>query len=241
MANDPLFSNGTDQAPEDKIEELKQKFTKEDGSLDIEALLKKAAHQELHIAKIEPENQNLRKELDTRLTYQDLLEKLQPQTSSTLHQDNDGLERVENPKANVTEDVIERMFEDRFNKKQQEAIQVANVNYVKQELEKAWGSNYPERLREVAKGFYMSEDEVKRRAMDNPKSLLAIVLPMNKPSNDNSFVPPANRQNTSANTLSTEKNWKYYREIMLKDRKRFESLTAEMHTQAEKLGEAFYN
>jgi hypothetical protein len=239
MSDDTVFAASEDQTVAAEIEKLKPQFTKADGSLDVDALLKSKAHANLHVAKVEGEAANLRKDLDTRLTYQDLLDKINTQRPTTSSDDDDSHidQRDGNPKA-ISEQDIERKLDEMLKRKQQEAAQVANIQYVAETLSKAMGPNWTEQLRQVAKDIHYPEAEIDRLAKTNPKALLAIVLPKT-PSTDH--TPPLTRHNTTASPGTKERNWAYYQQLMKTDKKKFESLSSQMHDDAKRLGPDFYN
>lgn len=240
--NDNLFeaSATQDQGPDALLEQLKTKFTKEDGTVDVDALLKKTAHQEMHIGTLEPENANLRKKVDESLTYQDLLDKINAQRQTASSEVNHTPERVENPKE-ITEESIQQLVEKTLTKKQQESIQASNIAYVAQELTKVWGDNYVPLLRSKAKELHLSEVALNELAKNNPQALLAIVNPKANEA-DTTFVPPRSRTNNT-NSGTPSKNWKYYQQMSKTDPKRFNSpeMVKERYDQAMALKEDFYN
>lgn len=245
--SDPLFGSqepvtgNQDNDADAALEQLKTKFTKEDGSIDTDALLKKALNADLHIPKIESENANLRKKVDESLTYQDLLDKINAQHESASrgsHQEPN--ERDEN-QGKLTEKDLEALVDRTFSKKQQEAAQATNVQYVAQELTKVWGVNFSDKLRQRGNQLGISEARIREMAMLEPKVLLALALPETKTQVDNTYVPPGSSTRSNPHTTST-RNWAYYKAMMKNDPKRYNSqvVVNEMHDMAHKLGEDFY-
>ena len=232
-----------DTKPELTLDVVKAKFTKEDGSIDTDALLNKALHADMHIPKIEGENANLRKEVDSRINYEDLLDKLNAsrvQSASSIDPDLDDGERDEAGK--LTEDAIDRMIESKLTKKQQEAIQASNVAFAKKELARALGPDYVQKLRKMAPDLDMTEGEMEYLAATKPKALLQMVAPQQRQVTDNSFTPPVSRTNTSSMVVG-EKTNSYYKEQIRKNPKLASDakFVREQMTQAKKLGEAFFD
>ena len=244
MTNDILNGQlSPDNEIAQAIETLKARVTKEDGSIDVDELLKAKAHADLQIKRVEGENSHLRTDLDTRLRYQDMVDKLA--TANAASRDDDD-SHVSNGSQNpvVTEDQIMAAAEKVFTKKQQEASQAANVSHVAQELTKVWGPDFVTQLRLKAAELHLSEDYVRQMAADNPRALLAIVLPKSPAQDPNVFNPPASRQNTTVRTSGSQvKNWKYYQALQKQDPKLYnsEAVRKERYDQAMLQGEAFYS
>lgn len=236
-----LLSDDTPQEP--SLDTVKARFIKEDGSIDTDALLNKAFHADQHITKIESENANLRREVDSRLNYEDLLDKLNAsrvQSASSSDPDLDDGERDEAGK--LTEDVVDRLIESKLTKKQQEAVQASNVAFAKKELARTLGQDYVQKLRKLGPELDMTEQEMEYLAATKPKALLQMVAPQQRPVTDNSFAPPVSRTNTSSITTG-EKTNSYYKEQLRKNPKLAldTNFVREQMTQAKKLGESFFD
>jgi hypothetical protein len=236
--------DGKDQSVEPTLDTVKAKFTKEDGTIDVDGLLNKALHADKHIPTIEGENANLRKEVDSRLNYQDLLDRLEShrvQSASSSNPDPDTNERDEG--TTITEDRISAMLDEKLTRKQQEALQASNVQYAKRELANALGTDWVQKLAKMAPDLDMTQQEIEYLAATKPKALLRMVVPQVEKRQDQSYAPPASRMNTNAMSTSTEKNNSYYQDKLRKNPKlagdsRF---VAEQMANAKKLGEAFFN
>jgi len=239
--------DGKDQAVEPTLDTVKAKFTKEDGTIDVDGLLNKALHADKHIPTIEGENANLRKEVDSRLNYQDLLDRLEShrvQSASNPNPDPDRDERDEGTA--ITEDRISAMLDEKLTRKQQEALHASNVQYAKRELATALGTDWVQKLAKMAPDLDMTQQEIEYLAATKPKALLRMVIPQTEGtqgSQGSSYTPPASRVNTSAMNTTTEKNNRYYQDKLRKNPKLAGDSTfvAEQMAQARKLGEAFFN
>ena len=246
--SDKLFTSEKEVDPNDtinddevNIDSVKTRFSKEDGSIDVDALLVKAAHADKHIAKIEGENLNLRTEVDKRLNYEDLLSKITAQREAASNPDPTDPDKRAQNQVSITEDAIEKLIESKLTIRQHEALRAANEVHVVRELTKIWGVNYIQKLRARVLELDMTEDEAISLSQVKPKAFLALVTPTANVQQDNSYVPPRTQQTTSMNT-SGSRNYAYYRE-QLKKNPRLEHdtrFTNEMHAQATKQGAAFY-
>lgn len=238
-SSDPEGMTDPDQV---NVEAVKGKFVKEDGTVDIDALLIKAAHADKHIAKIEGENLNLRTEVDKRINYQDLLDKITAQREVASNQVSTETGQRTNDQVAVTEDAIEKLIESKLTIRQNEALRAANEQHVVKELRKTWGDNYISKLRSRVQELDMTEDEAIQLSQVKPKAFLALVTPQVSVPVDNSYAPPRTLQTTPMSG-STNKNYAYFRDQLKKNPKleHDHRFTNEMHAQAAKLGEAFYS
>jgi len=233
-----------DQQVEPTLDTVKAKFTKEDGTIDVDGLLNKALHADKHIPTIEGENANLRKEVDSRLNYQDLLDRLESYRVQSASSPDPDLDTDERDKENkVIEDHISRMLDEKLTRKQQEALHASNVQYAKRELASALGTDWVQKLAKMAPDLDMTQQEIEYLAATKPKALLRMVVPQATQTQDQSYAPPASRMNTSAMNTTTEKNNRYYQDKLRKNPKLAGDSTfvAEQMAQARKLGEAFFN
>jgi len=234
--------NSSDNQTEPTIEVVKQKFVKEDGTVDQDAVFNKVLHADKHIAQIEAENANLRKEVDSRLNYQDLLDRLaETRSANSESQDHVTRERDEDPK--ITEDAIDKLIERKLTIKQQEALHASNTQFVVKELAKTFGPDYVQKLKQKAIELDMSEQEMNAMAALKPKALLALVTPAQARGTDNSFSPPRSTTSTTANSNSGIRNWAYYQNKIRENPKisNDPKFNAEMHAEAMKQKESFYS
>lgn len=200
-----------DQEP--NLDQTRQKFTKEDGSIDVEALVKKAAHADMHIQTLETESADLRTKLGQAATYEKLMQEIN-KPRHTSSSDDDSLDRTSVNSHTATDLDIDAIVESKINQKQQKLQAEANVRYLASELAKVWGDNYPQHLKQRAKELHLSEDYLSNLAATNPRGFMAIVVPPAAPTVQ-SFVPPTStiRPAQGANV----KNYKYYQEQMKKN------------------------
>ena len=236
MSNEGIFKAPADQVD---LEAVKAKFTNSDGSVNMDEVWKKIGHQDKHISTLEGETANLRQDLTSRITYEDLVDKLSTVNAASNDRSDQTIhERDKNPQ--ITEELLNQKVEDLFNQKQQEATQVANLTYAAQELVKMFGTDYVPSLKARTQELHLNEAYIDNLAKTNPRALLAIVA--SSRTADTSYVPPQTRVNSTANGSSngTVKNWKYYEQLAKTDPKRYEATVKERYDQAMAMGEAFY-
>ena len=227
------------------VDSVKSKFAKEDGTLDVDALLIKAAHADKHISKIESENATLRSEVDKRINYQDLLDKITSTRQAASNPDDTSQGQRDGNPGGVTEADIVKKIDERFNQRQAEALRKANEVQVVKELVKTWGQDYVSKLKARVYELDMTEEEAILLSQSKPKAFLELIVPKETTHTqvDSSYVPPRTQQSTPLSGSGGTKNYNYFREQLRKNPrlehdKRFVN---EMHDMASKLGESFYN
>ena len=235
---------GSDQATEVDVDSVKARFSKEDGTVDVDALLKAKAHADKHIAKVEAEHAETKADRDRRLTYEDMISKINANRDSTSRTPpQEETEREVDPTQVIPEDLISKKVDEMLTKKQQEARRVDNVAYAAQELTKVWGEDYTDKLLNRAKELNLSQDFLRDLARENPQGFLKIVVPSAPKAVERSFTPPQSSQRAYTQSEDTGvRNWAYYQKIKKSDPERYKSgeIAVEMDRQAQKLGDAFY-
>lgn len=251
MSNELFSNSSTNSATADQtnvgsgdIEAVKQKFTREDGSIDTEALLNKALHADKHISKIESENANLRSEVDKRINYEDMLDKItstRAQAASNPDNTSPG-ERAEHP-VGITEADIDKRIEERLTRQKLEALHASNEKQVAQELVRVWGRDYVSKLRDRIADLELTEEEAILFSRTKPKAFLALLAPKQVEIPSTSFTPPRSTIAPSTRSDGSTRNYRYYSDIMKKNpNKQYDSdFIDEMHKQAQAMGDAFYN
>lgn len=235
-----LFNN--DQADKDLEEQFKERFEK-DGELNIEEIKKAWAHSQKHINNLETEASSNREELIKRMSYEDLLKKLKPNSDSNDDLNNDLIEPTGNQN---TQDVdIEAMLEAKLNQKlnqyQQSSIEDGNRVFVKQELVKAWGDDYVTKLKSRTKELNLNEDYINSLAGSNPTAVLAILDA--KPKVKQPDVSAPRSSVVISGGRKGKSKYEEYQEIRKTDPKRYNSpqFQVEMLNVAKTMGDKFYD
>lgn len=254
MSND-LFTNKVatqnTTTDVDYVKAMSEKYAK-DGKLDVEGLAKGAYHANEHIKTVEAEMAELRRELDTRISLQEFLDKQKqqqptPVVSSPAPTSQNQNEIKGNEPTPLNKDDIAKYVKSAIDQERTAITREQNSTYVVNELIKAYGNNYIDRLNKVSNDLGLGKDFLNNLAAEQPKAFLKLVAdstPAASPS-VGSFIPPRSVVNTtpSAQKTGVVKNWAYFQGLKKSDpRSYFSSSTqSELHREALKQGDAFYN
>ena len=225
------------------LEEMKKKFAKADGELDVEALAKGKYYADKHNSDIERELAELREDFKTNLTLEKVMAEIKavrtqaPSNDDTNHREeqNGGGDSAKY----VTPEQVKQLLEQEKTKLNQER----NVQNVVDTLKSKYGADYTEKLDEVARKFDYSRDELGALAADKPTRLLKMVddLAPAKPQEQLFGAPVSSRRTVAPGNTGT-KNYAFYQKMRKDDPSKYHTLAVvrEMHDMAEKLGEDFY-
>lgn len=211
---------------------------------DVPALSRKALYSDQHIARLETEQAALRKELDTRIKYEEFLDKI----NSSIPLDPNPNNQQGEPPLDVSAmkpQEIERLVDQRLDSKRQEEQVKQNLNSVIQELQKAYGPNYAQQLTRHTSELGMTQDQMHAIAASNPRvvfRLLGIAGESPQPKTNLFEAPPRTQMSTLPQTKG--KGYSYYEEIRKKDPREYFSpkIQNEMFNRLRDVGEeAFYN
>lgn len=234
----------TNEADKNYLEELVGEGKK---FRDPQALAKGKLMADQHISNLEKEMQELRQELSTRLTLEEFYEKM----SSTQNPSSDGRsnQELQNLDENTTsqiplskEDVM-RLVDNVYEQKQSKQKATSNVEYVRSELGKHWGSSFSSKLSDRVRELGMTEQQAAFLAEQAPKALVELALKDTQAAvNSSSFSPPHSTQGTSGTDALSGKRYSDYQKVKKENPNLYWSqrFQTDMHNQAFKLGEAFY-
>lgn len=127
------------------------------------------------------------------------------------------------------------------------AKQTQNLGTVRNELEKVWGPNYVETLKQKTVELGLGTDFVDSIAARSPTAFLALVganTQASAPVAPNAQVPPMSSNRTVFNTSSNEdRNQAYYDKLKKEDPKRYFSVPVQLqrHKDALAMGEKFFS
>lgn len=158
---------------------------------DVEALRKKAEAADNHIRTLEEEARNYRATQTTNATLEEVLKKLdtvnQPPAVYTPPVVNNP------PVVNISqsEHISKQDVLNILEQKQKELQAKANVDSVKQELQKVWGDDFSLKLKEKSKQLSVPQDFLASMAESHPSAFLKLVTEGNANTNPNVHVPPA--------------------------------------------------
>lgn len=188
--------NGRDSGtPDQEIlseeEALRARYTREDGSLDIDGLIKAKAHADRHIANVEREQAELRSDLQARLPLEDLVSRIEAAKSINPAQ------QVNAPVIPASEVDIEGRIDAKLSALQKTNLHKQNVAMVQNELTKAWGPDYSSKLKAKARELGESEDDLQVLAQERPKMFLRLMVGEAGRFNDTYSAPSTSVNRTS--------------------------------------------
>ena len=218
---------------------------------DNEALARAKAESDAFIARLQEEMAGLRQDLNTRLTMEQLMDKIAAKPNEAPPTQSPNQQTPNSEVKSTSPDDIERIIEDRLSKAERTRVQNANLALVRESLEQNWGQDYVQRLKEKASDLGVGEEFLQGLAKDQPKAFLKLVeadTPASKPAQTNNtlFVPPTG-QNVprQANGFSPtgQRTKAFYDQIKAKNPSEYwsPSVQNQMHNDAIKLGEAFFD
>lgn len=144
---------------------------------DLESLARGKYEADQFIEKLVREQSELRKDMEARLSLEDLVSKLGSNSGANSQQPHaaDEGRRQENLEKNESAD-INNLIEAAIEKKQTELTRQSNLREVEQELKKAWGSNYLDKLRKAADELGVSPAFIDDVAAKAPRAAVALLL-----------------------------------------------------------------
>lgn len=243
-----ILTKGTTN-PVNYEEEVKRKYSKEDGSIDYDKLFQGRVEADRFIDQLKQENQGLRTDLNSRVTIEDSLSKLLERSTS-----NNNERRVEErlphpneaptppvPAQGVSKDDMMKMVREALETESSKAKRQSNLQVAVTELEKTFGPNYVEHVTRKAQDLGVPVEFFDKLASESPKALLALVSERNKEGNFS--APPVGSNVNASGGASSGKNYKYYENIRKSDPKSYWSphVQNEMYANAAKLGSKFYD
>lgn len=250
MTNTSIFSNPSSTVAEgvDFVEQAKKKFSKEDGTLDVDALLKGKAEADRFIEQLKHETAQIRNDLASRLSVEEALSKLVATPASGTSNNQRVEERLpetpnkETPAALAKDDVL-ALVREALATESSKAKQASNIEVAKQELEKTFGSNYITHLQKRADELGVNPDFLNRLASESPKALLALVNDGKTSTQSNLSTPPETNIMSGTQSNVGSKNYKYYDSVRKSDPRKYwsPSFQNEMYANAAKLGPKFYD
>jgi hypothetical protein len=232
---------GGDQEP-DYMSYVKAKFAKEDGTIDLEALAKAKFKSDEHIANLEKEQSGVREELSKRLSFEEVLAKIEANRQQSTTDDNQASSVAEVGEKSLTPEEIRKLTLDTLTQEQQKVAFQNNVKTVRDTLQNAWGAGFADKLKQVCAELDISEEEAGQVAMTKPKAFLKLVLGDNTPRQVDNVAPMSSSMRmTNEPTNLGVKNWAYFEKIRVANPAEYWSpkVQLELHRQAIKLGDAF--
>lgn len=237
----------------DYVSWAKDKFKTPEGELDLTALARGKWESDMKfVPKILDENKEMRREIETRVSLQDFMDKWEtarsaPANSSTpTGVGENNAHSQSSPNTNtLTQADIARLVEEQLTSKQREQIAKANVAQVTSALVEKWGSGYVDKLRTRAKAIGVDDNFLASVAEKSPKAFLELVLgnaPASPASPIGQYTPPRSTY-APAPALNTgpHKTKRQWDELRRKDTKEYWKVATQQQIikDADALGDAF--
>ena len=240
----------TDQAPANYVDYATSKFRTADNKLDVEGLAKGKYESDLFIQKLQREQAEMRKELETRLSLEAYLEKTMNSASKAPQAAPDrsnieGTTLIEASAGNagLSEAQIAELIRKTLSTETKRSTQTQNIESTKTAMEAAWGQNYSAKLAAKANELGLGKDFLNNLAAESPKAFLSLMEVKPVSQIDNSYSPPVSsvRPGDSKAPIGV-KNQTYYAALKKADPKTYwlAKTQAEMHREALRLGDSFF-
>lgn len=254
--NNPLIDDQTPLAPQDAGDQnYLEQFVGEGKSFhDVEALAKGKHESNEFIERLKKENSEFRKELDKRLTLEEFVDKMNVPSGDPAPSNQDaspgeqGTGNQENT-GTLTQEDVKRLLSEEMGTRDGIALRERNLEYVQQKAEELYGHDYKVVFGQRAKELGLGKDFLGNLAQDNPQAFLNIMAmegTASKARGEQLVTPPTGSQGMERHTSVPPvgaKGWKDYEKLRKSDPRAYFSVKTqnEMHLQAQKLGDAFYN
>jgi hypothetical protein len=193
------------------------------------------------IERLQQEAAELRAELDKRVTYEELIDKVGARNSGGVGGGNSEPRVPETPPAGVGQEDIQRLVEEQLAKRTDQERRAQNAAEVKRRLQEEYGRDYVSRLKQRTDELNTTQEFMTELSQTNPQMFFEL---LGQPRRDGpSAAPPRSSVNTGAFAPRTNsKNYAYYSEIRAKDPRKYftPQVQREMFAEAKRQGTAFY-
>lgn len=209
-----LFNDDIDQTviPDNAFETLVGEGKK---YRDPELLAKSVLHKDQFIEQLKTEQARLRADLDTRIKYEEFLDKVTSlqsgDTSKGAPSPDDNTSDNKTLVPSVTSQDVERLLEQRDAKKRRED----NYSMVQRKLAETLGPNYGSKLKQRATELDMSESDLVNVAEQNPKAFFQLIGVEDRVAEQRFTPPPRNQLNTEFKPSASygQKTFAHYEEL----------------------------
>ena len=202
------------------------------------------AEKDAHIARIEREKRELRGNLKSTSTLEEIVNQIRDQRANeqSHRKPEDNQERDPETPA-VTKQDIEALLEERLSKRERESTENTNLSAVMELAEKALGPNFQRELEARRKALGLGQDFLTDVAKKSPKTFAKLMELDEKKKEDNLFTPPPTQRNPVASGPSGKRNFAHYQKLRREKPSEYESFSVQkqMLEDAETQGDAFYS
>lgn len=225
-----LFSSEQEVRFEDLVGEGK-KFR------DPDAVAKKIVHADQHISNLEKELAEMRQELQTRLTVEEMMEKLESKAPTREIPDTPRQEPGKEKDIDLTSEVQKLLKQEKEKERRETNIATSRAG-----LKERFGADYNQRLKSIAEELSVSEEFLTQMAASSPSGFLKLVDSVAKPDDNRPTTPPKSAADPLKLASPDRKNKAYYEKIRKENPALYFSrrVQNEMHNEAVKQGAAFF-
>jgi hypothetical protein len=261
MAEETIFDEGNTETPVEPTIPLPQgdylnALVGEDKKFkSVEDLAKGKLESDQFIQRLQQENEGIREELKTRVTLQEFMDQMNQQAKQVpqkaAEETPSAFEQApaEPQKSGISPEDLESLLEKKLSEREQISNSQRNLKQVTAKLNEVFGPSYISEVKKKAAELGVGEKFFDNLAKTQPNAFLKLMdvnesTPVHRVADGS---PPASQVNTSANTSnfgsSTKRNMAYYDKIRESDPNRYwsSSVQNEMHNEALKQGEEFFN
>lgn len=205
-----------------------------------EDLAKGKFESDQYIERLLREQEELRTDLNTRLTLEELLAKREAEQASNPpgtppEGERTPIDDVNHGASNLDPNEIANLVKQSLTQEQQQNARASNMAQAAEALKERWGPNYVETLRQRGRELGMTEDALDNLASESPRAFTSLVLGERKKVQDGSApVSSVSVTTTNASTVPG-RDMKYFKELRKTDPRTYWSsrVQNEMHTLAQ--------
>lgn len=210
----------------------------------VEDLAKGKLMSDKFIEQLKTENEDLRKEVKTRITLEEFMTKVNP-TATTQNTDPVTNQNPVSEKQTsaMTPEQLKKIISDELAERESANTARQNLNAVKQRLQDAFGPNYVTTLDEKAQSLGLTRDFFNQLAATQPNALFAMLGVDNKRPEPGLFTPPPSAMQTSARSNTpVDRTESFYKNLKKSNPSEYWSASTQtqMHRDAIRLGEKFF-
>lgn len=214
-----------------------------------EDLARGKAEADAYINQLKAQLDEAKQELRTRESLEELLTKRETPKFAPRNEDQPQVDHTMEMDRNVNEftpEKLEALLEEKLTQRESQRSRERNFTTVQADLNKAYGANTQVVLTKVQEELGVSKDWLNALAGDNPKAFMKLVSDTAPKSTQSPslFAPPTSQIRSDAfRPDDTMRGWAYYQKLKASNPKEYESerVQMDMHRDALKLGERFYD
>lgn len=183
---------------------------------DLETVAKAKVNSDRFIHQLQEELDGLRKELSTRLTLEEYLEKIERQNTTNpqgrngegnppaVYDEEGAVNTMTNP-GTVDQTNVQEAINKALSEREQEQRRKDNLGYVKQKATEALGPEYPYLFKKKAEEMGLDQTYLTQMAQEQPKAFLSLMLGQEYKKADPG-TPPASSVSYEARSVITPNN-----------------------------------